>query len=73
MSDVTGLQILRFEDAVMGPRKLPVLNDYKQGKVPLERGVFAIDVDTKAVFLTPTGADAAKRIDVGTSLVYVVE
>lgn len=70
LADLSGLKIWRYEDAELGARKLPVFDDYQQGKVLLESGVFAVDVAKKSVVLTT--ADA-KRIDVGTSLVYVVE
>lgn len=56
---------------MLGPRKLPAFGNYAEGKVPLEKGVFAIDVAAKSVVLT-TVADA-KPIDIGTSLVYLME
>lgn len=66
--DLAGLGIWRYIDPALGPRSFPAFDDFKAGKVPLETGVFSINVDTKEVFLTTdTG-----RVNVGTSLIYVV-
>lgn len=66
--DLSGLSIWRFEDPTMGPRRFPLLNDYKSGKVELETGIFSVNVETNEVFLTtPTG-----RKEIGTALIYVV-
>lgn len=68
-SDVDALRIWRYEDAVLGPRKLPLLNEPLKGKVQLETGVFSIDTEKNQVILkTESGA-----LDIGTSFIYVVE
>lgn len=70
LKDLTGLQIWRYADTVLGPRKIPLPDDHEAGKVLLEKGVFSIDTDARVVFLTLS--DGAEKIAVGSSLVYVV-
>jgi leucyl-tRNA synthetase len=66
---VEPIQIWRFEDSVLGPRKIPTFGDYKTGKVQLEDGNVSIDLKTDAVYITT--ADN-KKTQVGTSFIYVV-
>lgn len=69
ISDVDALRIWRFEDSVLGPRKLPAFNEPLRGKILMEDGVFSIDVDRSEVTLkTETSS-----LNVGTSFIYVVE
>lgn len=70
ISDLDALRIWRFEDPILGPRKIPVLNEMLKGKVQLEDGVFSIDADKNDVFLE---VDGSAKINVGSSFVYVVE
>lgn len=67
--DVDALRIWRFEDVVLGPRKLPIHNEPLKGKVLLEDGVFSIDVEKNEVFLQTEST----KLNVGTSFIYVVE
>lgn len=69
ISDVDALRIWRYEDAVLGPRKLPNYTEALKGKVLLENGVFSIDVDKNEVTLKTDSA----TLNVGTSFIYVVE
>lgn len=69
ISDVDALRIWRFEDAVLGPRKLPIYSEPLKGKVQMEDGVFSIDVDKSEVTLQTEST----KINVGTSFIYVVE
>jgi leucyl-tRNA synthetase len=66
---VDAVQVWRFEDPLMGPRKMPIFNDYKTGKVQLEEGTMSIDMKTEAVTITTT---EGKKINIGTNFVYVV-
>lgn len=61
--------MLRFEDPVLGPRRLPAFQDYRSGKLTLEEGTFSIDVERKQVFLS---CGAAQKVNVGTYLNYVI-
>lgn len=69
LREVDAVQIWRFEDPVLGPRKIPNFNDYKTGKVLLEEGTVSIDLKSGAVNITT--ADG-KKIEVGTSFIYIV-
>lgn len=68
-SDLSTLQIWRYEDPVMGPRKLPNFQDYKTGKTLLSEGNFVLDVADKRVSVNLSG----KLTEVGRNLIYVVE
>lgn len=70
ISELDALRIWRFEDPILGPRKIPVVNEILKGKVQLEDGVFSIDADKSEVFLEVA---AAKKINVGSSFIYTVE
>lgn len=63
------LRIWRYEDPVLGPRKIPVCSEPFMGKVQLENGTFSIDVDKNEVFL----ATETAKSSIGTTFIYVVE
>lgn len=67
--DVDALRIWRFEDPVLGPRKLPAFNEPLKGKVLLENGVFSIDVEKNEIYLQTEST----KLNVGTSFIYIVE
>lgn len=73
--DVTGLKIWRFIDGTLGARRVPTLNDYKTGKVQLEDGIFTVNTDTSEVYLNidNNGGDSVQIVNIGNSLIYVVE
>lgn len=64
------IQLLRFEDHVLGPRKIPTFNDYTTGKKKLEEGTISTDLNENRVYVTSTSGD---KVEIGTNLVYVVE
>jgi leucyl-tRNA synthetase len=66
----TAIQLWRYEDHVLGPRKMPVFNDFKAGKQQLEEGIFAVDVKDSRVFCSTSNGG---KIEIGTNLIYVVE
>lgn len=68
-SNVDALRIYRFEDGVLGPRKLPTFNEPLKGKIPIEDGEFSIDVEKSEITLQ---TDSSK-INIGTSFIYVVQ
>lgn len=70
ISELDALRIWRFEDPILGPRKIPVINEILKGKVQLEDGVFSIDAEKSEVFLEVAGAE---KINVGSSFIYTVE
>jgi leucyl-tRNA synthetase len=69
LKEVAAVQLWRYADPILGPRKIPAFNDYKSGKIQLEDGNVSIDLKTQAVYITTTDG---KKIDVGTSFVYIV-
>lgn len=69
LKDIDAVQVWRFEDPVMGPRKIPIFNDYKTGKVQLEDGTFSIDMKKQEVNITTSDG---KTTQVGTSFIYIV-
>lgn len=69
-TELIGLKIWRFDDPIMGPRKIPRCNDYKEGKILLESGTFKIDVAKNEIYLDTVEAGT---VNIGTHFVYVVE
>lgn len=66
--EIGAVQVWRFEDPALGPRKIPNFNDYKTGKVQLEDGVVSLDLKTETVCVTTVDG----KIEVGTSFIYIV-
>lgn len=61
---------MRYEDPVLGPRRVPVLGREEQGKLPIStKSVFNINLEEKKVTL----ADNGLTVDIGDTLVYLVE
>lgn len=67
---MSGIQIWRFEDPLLGPRKIPVFDDYKSGKILLETGILSIDEAKKEVYLKVGDADPKF---IGSDFIYVVQ
>ncbi|XP_055917022.1 leucine--tRNA ligase, cytoplasmic isoform X1 [Eupeodes corollae] len=68
-AELNALKIWRYEDPVLGPRKIPAFDDYKTGKIQLTEGVFVLDVEKKVVNLKING----KLQSIGTEFTYVVD
>lgn len=61
---------MRFEDPLLGPRRVPVLGKEEQGKLAISDScVFHINLEEKKVCLRDSGLTA----DVGDTLVYLIE
>ena len=70
LSDASKVRVLRYDDPVMGPRQIPVLDKPEQGKTALSRtDIFVVDLTKSQVALQQNGT----TIDVGTQLVYLVD
>ncbi|KAM4620885.1 leucine--tRNA ligase, cytoplasmic [Polymixia lowei] len=69
IKDLSRVKLMRYEDPVLGPRRVPVLGREEQGKVPLsEKCVFNVSLEEKRV----TAADNGLSVDIGDTLVYLV-
>ncbi|KAL6098507.1 lars1 [Pungitius sinensis] len=69
IKDLSRVKLMRYEDPVLGPRRVPVLGLEEQGKVPISnKSVFSVNLEEKKVTL----ADNGLTVDIGNSLVYLV-
>lgn len=60
---------MRYEDPLLGPRRVPVLGQEEQGKQPISnKSVFSVNVEEKKVTL----ADNGLTVDIGDTLVYLL-
>ncbi|XP_063701981.1 leucine--tRNA ligase, cytoplasmic [Culicoides brevitarsis] len=70
MKDVAPLNIYRFNDPALGPRKMPTFGDYKEGKTLLPKiGELTIDAEKSELYMVEKG----KKVPLGKSFVYVVD
>ena len=61
---------MRFEDPVLGPRRVPVLGKEEQGKLPIsDKSVFHINLEDKKVHVSDNGL----KVDIGDTLIYLVQ
>ncbi|XP_008139050.2 leucine--tRNA ligase, cytoplasmic isoform X1 [Eptesicus fuscus] len=69
IKDLSKVKLMRFDDPLLGPRRLPVLGKELTGKTPIsEHAVFHVDLMSKNVHLTENGL----RADIGDTMVYLV-
>ncbi|XP_041049891.1 leucine--tRNA ligase, cytoplasmic isoform X1 [Carcharodon carcharias] len=69
IKDLTRVKLMRYEDPVLGPRRVPVLGKESVGKVAIsEKASFHIDLTAKKIHLTDNGL----KLDVGDTLIYLV-
>lgn len=67
--EATRVSLWRYQDPLMGPRKIPTCDDLERGKVRVtEAAVFHVDLEKKSVSVEENGS----KFDVGSKLVYVV-
>ncbi|XP_040262078.1 leucine--tRNA ligase, cytoplasmic isoform X1 [Bufo bufo] len=70
IKDVTKVKLMRYDDPVLGPRRVPVLGKEDSGKTLIsQQAAFYIDLKEKKVHI----ADNGLKIDLGDTLVYVVD
>lgn len=61
---------MRFEDPVLGPRRVPILGREEQGKLTIsDKSSFSISLADRKVLMTDNGLS----IDIGDTLVYLVQ
>ena len=72
VKDAKKVALLRYEDAVLGPRKMPSLEKIDDGKIEIgsQHLIFKIDLESKEVKLHNTNTSHA--IQIGDTVVYRV-
>uniref|UniRef100_H2L846 leucine--tRNA ligase n=1 Tax=Oryzias latipes TaxID=8090 RepID=H2L846_ORYLA len=69
IKDLSQVKLMRYEDPVLGPRRVPVLGQEEKGKLPIsEKSVFHVNLEEKRVTL----ADNSLTVDIGDTLVYLI-
>ncbi|XP_040597808.1 leucine--tRNA ligase, cytoplasmic [Mesocricetus auratus] len=70
IKDLSKVKLMRFDDPLLGPRRVPVLGRESNEKTLIsENTVFHVDLVSKKVHLTENGL----RTDIGDTLVYLVQ
>lgn len=70
IKDLSRVKLMRYEDPIMGPRRVPVLGQEEQGKLAISnKSVFSVDLEKKKV----TVADNGLTVDIGDTLVYLIQ
>ncbi len=61
---------MRFEDPLLGPRRIPVLGKEEEGKIPISNSsVFHISLQENKVHMSDNGL----KMDIGDTLIYLVQ
>ncbi|XP_037019225.2 leucine--tRNA ligase, cytoplasmic isoform X2 [Artibeus jamaicensis] len=69
IKDLSKVKLMRFDDPLLGPRRIPVLGKEQTGKTPIsEHAVFHIDLMSKKVYLMENGLQE----DIGDTVVYLI-
>ncbi|KAI1903034.1 hypothetical protein AGOR_G00023010 [Albula goreensis] len=70
IKDLAKVKLMRYDDPLLGPRRVPVLGKEEHGKTAVsEKSTFHINVADKKVHITDNGLN----IDIGDTLVYLVQ
>ncbi|XP_004686902.1 PREDICTED: leucine--tRNA ligase, cytoplasmic [Condylura cristata] len=69
IKDLSKVKLMRFDDPLLGPRRVPVLGKEHAEKTPItEHAVFHVDLMSKKIHLTENGL----RADIGDTIIYLV-
>ncbi|KAM4875852.1 leucine--tRNA ligase, cytoplasmic [Thomomys bottae] len=69
IKDLSKVKLMRFDDPLSGPRRVPVLGKESMEKTPIsEHATFHVDLMTKKIHVTENGLQA----DVGDTIIYLV-
>ncbi|XP_018883476.3 leucine--tRNA ligase, cytoplasmic isoform X1 [Gorilla gorilla gorilla] len=69
IKDLSKVKLMRFDDPLFGPRRVPVLGKEYTEKTPIsEHAVFNVDLMSKKIHLTENGI----RVDIGDTIIYLV-
>ncbi|KAG7484638.1 hypothetical protein MATL_G00052040 [Megalops atlanticus] len=70
IKDLSKVKLMRYDDPLLGPRRVPVLGKEEQGKSPIsEKSTFHISLADKKVHVTDNGLN----VDIGDTLIYLVQ
>lgn len=70
IKDPSRVKLMRFEDPVHGPRRVPVLGKEEQGKLPVpDTSIFSVSLEEGTVRVAHNGLS----VDVGDTLVYLLQ
>lgn len=68
--DLSKVKLMRFEDPLLGPRRIPVLGKEEEGKMPISNSsVFHINLQENKVHMSDNGL----KMDIGDTLLYLVQ
>ncbi|KAF5913327.1 leucine--tRNA ligase, cytoplasmic isoform X2 [Diceros bicornis minor] len=69
IKDLSKVKLMRFDDPLLGPRRVPVLGKEHTEKTPIsEHAVFHVDLMSKKIHLIENGLQA----DIGDTVIYLV-
>ncbi|KAF7463581.1 leucine--tRNA ligase, cytoplasmic [Marmota monax] len=69
IKDLSKVKLMRFDDPLLGPRRVPILGKEHIEKTPIsEHAVFHVDLMSKKIHLTENGLQA----DIGDTIIYLV-
>ncbi|XP_017276725.1 leucine--tRNA ligase, cytoplasmic [Kryptolebias marmoratus] len=69
IKDLSRVKLMRYEDPELGPRRVPVLGQEEQGKLPISsKSVFNVNLQEKKVTL----ADNGLTVNIGDTLAYLI-
>ncbi|KAG3266046.1 leucine--tRNA ligase, cytoplasmic [Ictidomys tridecemlineatus] len=69
IKDLSKVKLMRFDDPLLGPRRVPILGKEHTEKTPIsEHAVFHVDLMSKKIHLTENGLQA----DIGDTIIYLV-
>ncbi|XP_057216576.1 leucine--tRNA ligase, cytoplasmic-like [Triplophysa rosa] len=70
IKDLSKVKLMRFEDPVLGPRRIPILGKEEEGKLAIsDSSVFHISLEKSTVQMSDNGL----KMDIGDTLVYLVQ
>ncbi|KAL0994734.1 hypothetical protein UPYG_G00126440 [Umbra pygmaea] len=70
IKDLSKVKLMRYEDPILGPRRVPVLGKEELGKLAVsDKSSFSISLADRKVFMTDNGLS----VDVGDTLLYLVQ
>ncbi|XDV39279.1 hypothetical protein PO909_008541 [Leuciscus waleckii] len=69
IKDLSKVKLMRFEDPLLGPRRIPVLGKEEEGKLPISNSsVFHVSLQENKVHMSDNGL----KMDIGDTLIYLV-